>query len=124
MGTKFATGAIKVLGALFGLFLTVVGGIWTGYEVLDLRMDHKVMEGKKEVLSIMAVLKDERNAKIQAVDDKITERSRSLEGKIDAVNGKVDILLRLATSSRKRDVSQDNEKLTLKSQRDSLSGSL
>lgn len=60
----------KLFAALIGLASTLSVTLWSGYALLDNRMDSKVETGKKEVYHILGVLKDDHDRKIKAVDDK------------------------------------------------------
>lgn len=85
--------ATKLIVAVITISATIVGSIWTGFETLDGRMDGKVKEGKKEVLTIVYALKEERNALIKAQDDKVSVQLAALQSEMGEVRKDVRVIL-------------------------------
>jgi hypothetical protein len=118
---KFMT---KLMVAVITISATIVGSIWTGFETLDDRMDSKVSEGKKEVMTIIYNLKDERNALIKAQDDKVSVQLAAINNDIGEVRKDVRSLLGLVRRSqvvflddRINDVANSGRKLDIQGRR-------
>jgi hypothetical protein len=87
--TKLAISAITI-------GFTIFGGIYTGFEKIDNRMDSKVEKGKKEVLSIVTLVQNENIAAIKAQDDKVTVQLVSINGEISEARKDIRSLLGIA----------------------------
>lgn len=60
----------KLIISALTIGFTVFGGIYTGFEKIDNRMDDKVAKGKKEVVELVKSMNNENRIIIDAQDSK------------------------------------------------------
>lgn len=78
----------------------VCGGIWGAFEINDARMDYKDDKVKKEVLTIVYGLKDERNALMKAQDEKFAIQMVAVNENMREIKKDVRSILGIARKSQ------------------------
>lgn len=99
--------ATKLIVTVITIATTVVGSIWGGFELLDLRMDRKVSQGEQKVMALMGTVKDEAiqvaanlksesELKVQVIDQKFMAEISGVKTQLTSMDSKLNILIGMA----------------------------
>lgn len=86
----------KLIVSIITISATVVGSIWGGFEVLDMRMESKVEKGKQEVVSIITNLKNSRDLELQLRDQNVSVQLVAIKEEMSEMRKDVRAILRLS----------------------------
>lgn len=85
--------ATKLIVAVITISATIVGSIWTGFETLDGRMDDKVKEGKKEVMTYIQGMKSARDAEIHGINLQFYAEISGVKTQLASMDSKLNLLI-------------------------------
>lgn len=102
----------KLIVSIITISATIVASIWTGFETIDSRMDGKVKEGKKEVLTLVYTLRNESTSLLKAQDDKVGVQLAALHNDVGEVRKDVRTMLGIVKRSQAFVVKKPNSYYT------------
>jgi hypothetical protein len=88
--------ATKLIISAITIGFTVFGGIYTGFEKIDNRMDDKVAKGKKEVIALVKVMNTNNRTLIKSQDTKVAVQIAAVNGEMIEMRKDIRAILGIA----------------------------
>lgn len=104
----------KLIVSLISIATTIVGSIYGGFEVLDMRMDHKVDEGEKRVMTYIHGMKATRDEEIKGIKAEFVAEVGGVKTQLVSMDGKLNILLSRRQVTLKKDDEDEEEYYTIR----------
>lgn len=101
----------KMVAGLITISVTIVGSLWGGFEILDLRMDSKVEQGEKRVMTYINGMKKARDEEITGIKNEFKSEVGGIKAQLSSMDSKLNLLIGMGRQRSQLRVEKEDQDL-------------